>query len=113
MINLFAIQSEISGEITRAMKAKLTNDEQLRIANIPTDSLAAYNLYTQGRDNLYTRRLETLQKAREQFEAAIDLDPDYAEAYAGLAESVLLLLNNHQALAPDDAFAIARVPPRF
>ena len=108
MVNLFAIQSEISEEITRAMKATLTNDEQLRIANIPTDSLAAYNLYTQGRDNLYKRRLETMQKAREQFEAAIALDPNYAEAHAGLAESVLLLLNNHKAVAVDEAFGIAR-----
>ena len=106
-VNLFEIQSEISGEITRALQATLTNDEQLRIANIPTDSLAAYNLYTQGRDNLYTRRLATLLRAREQFEEAIALDPGYAEAYAGLADSVLLLLNNHQALPIDEAFDVA------
>ena len=106
-VNLFALQSEISEEITRAMKATLTNEEHSRLANIPTDSLAAYNLYTQGRDNLYTRRLDTMQKAREQFEEAIELDPDYAEAYAGLAESVLLLLNNHQAISTEEAFDVA------
>lgn len=106
-VNLFAIQSEISGDISRALEATLTNEEQLRLANIPTDSLAAYNLFTQGRDNLYKRRLDTVLKAREQFEGAIALDPDYADAYAGLAESVLLLLNNHQALPPDEAFGIA------
>jgi TolB-like protein/Tfp pilus assembly protein PilF len=106
-VNLFAIQSEISGEISRALKATLTNEEQLRLANIPTGSLAAYNLYTQGRDNLYKRRLDTLLKAREQFEGAIALDPEYADAYAGLADSVMLLLNNHQALPLDEAFEIA------
>ena len=105
--NLFAIQSEISDEITRALHATLTDEEQSRLANIPTDSLAAYNLFTQGRDNLYKRRLETLQTAREQFEQAIALDPDYADAYAGLAESVLLILNNHQAISTDEAFAVA------
>ncbi len=105
--NLFAIQSEISAEIARALKATLTNEEQSRLANIPTDSLAAYNLYTQGRDNLYKRRLDTLLTAREQFEEAIALDPDYAEAYSGLADSVLLLLNNHQALSADEAFSVA------
>jgi len=105
--NLFTIQSEISEEITRALKATLTDEEQLRVANIPTDSLAAYNLYTQGRDNLYKRRLETLLQAREQFEGAIALDPDYADAYAGLADSALLLLNNHQAITPDEAFEVA------
>jgi TolB-like protein/Tfp pilus assembly protein PilF len=107
MVNLFAIQSEISEEIARAMKATLTNEEQLRLTNIPTDSLAAYNLYTQGRANLYIRRLDTLRKAREQFEEAIALDPDYAEAYAGLAESVVLLFNNHQALSVDETFNVA------
>ena len=106
-VNLFAIQSEISEAITRALKATLTDEEQLRLANIPTDSLAAYNLYTQGRDNLYKRRLDTLLKAREQFEEAIALDPDYAEAHAGLADSALLLLNNHQALPIDEAFDVA------
>ena len=107
-VNLFAIQSEISEEIARAMRATLSNEEQSRLANIPTDSLAAYNLYTQGRDNLYKRRLDTLQKAREQFEAAIALDPNYADAHAALAECVILMLNNHQAIAPTEAFDIAR-----
>ena len=107
MLNLFAIQSEISEEITRALKAALSDEEHVRLANIPTDSLAAYNLYTQGRDNLYKRRLDTMQQAREQFEAAIALDPDYAEAHTGLADSVLLLLNNHQAIEAKEAFDIA------
>ena len=106
-VNLFALQSEISEEISRAMRATLTDEEQSRLTNIPTDSMAAYSLYAQGRDNLYTRRLDTLQKAREQFEEAIALDPDYAEAYAGLGESVLLLLNNHQAVSIDEAFEVA------
>ena len=105
--NLFAVQSEISEEIARALKATLSNEEQLRLTSIPTDSLAAYNLYTQGRDNLYKRRLDTLLKAREQFEAAIELDPDYADAYDGLADSVLLILNNHQAIELDEAFSVA------
>jgi TolB-like protein/Tfp pilus assembly protein PilF len=106
-VNLFAIQSEISEEITQALKATLTDEEQLRLTNIPTNSLAAYNLYTQGRDNLYKRRLDTLLKAREQFEQAIVLDPDYADAYAGLADSALLLLNNHQAIPLSEAFDVA------
>ncbi|MGI9223730.1 MAG: tetratricopeptide repeat protein [Woeseiaceae bacterium] len=107
--NLFRIQSEISKEIARALQMTLTDAEQLRLAKVPTDNLAAYNFYTQGRDNLYKRRLETLQEAREQFEQAIALDPDYAEAYVGLADSVLLILNNHQAIAIDEAFDIAEL----
>jgi len=106
-VNLFALQSEISEEITRALQATLTNDEQSRLANVPTDNLAAYNLYTQGRDNLYKRRLDTLLEAREQFEEAIALDPNYAEAYVGLADSVLLILNNHQAIGLQEAIDVA------
>ena len=107
-LNLFALQSEISAEIARALKATLTNAEQSRLAVIPTNNLAAYNLYTQGRANLYTRRLETLSKAREQFEEAIALDPNYADAFVGLAESVLLLLNNHRAISVEEAFDVAK-----
>jgi TolB-like protein/tetratricopeptide (TPR) repeat protein len=107
-VNLFALQSEISEEIARALQMTLTDAEQLRLAKVPTDNLAAYNLYTQGRDNLYKRRLETLQEAREQFDEAIALDPDYAEAYVGLADSVLLILNNHRAIALDEAFDVAK-----
>ena len=106
-LNLFALQSEISAEITRALRATLTNAEQSRLAIIPTNSLAAYNLYTQGRDNIYKRRLDSLLKAREQFEEAIALDPEYADAFVGLAESVLLLLINHGALAMEEAFDVA------
>ena len=108
-VNLFAIQSEISEEITQALQMTLTDEEQLRLAKVPTANLTAYNLYTQGRGNLYKRRLDTLQKAREQFEEAIALDPDYAEAYVGLADSVLLILNNHQAIAINEAFDIAEM----
>jgi TolB-like protein/Tfp pilus assembly protein PilF len=107
--NLFALQSEISGEITQALRATLTNEEQIRLAKVPTENLAAYTLYNKGRDNLYKRRLETLLEAREQFETAISLDPNYAEAYVGLADSVILILNNHQAIPLNEAFRIARI----
>ena len=95
-------------EIARALKATLSNEEQLRLTNIPTDSLAAYNLIQSGsRQSLQAASRHTVLKAREQFEAAIELDPNYADAYAGLADSVLLILNNHQAISLDEAFNVA------
>ena len=106
--NLFAIQSEISDEITKALQATLTTDEQTRLANVPTDNLPAFHLYLQGRSNLYKRRLETLVQARAQFEEATQLDPNYAQAYVGLADSVLLLFNNHQALEWDETREVAQ-----
>ena len=106
--NIFAIQSEISAAIASALETTLTPDEQVRIATRPTADLRAYSAYVTGRDNLSLRRFETLQAARENFEQAIEYDPGYAAAYAGLAESVLLLENNHQALPRAEAYEIAR-----
>jgi TolB-like protein len=106
--NIFDIQTEISQAIAAALETTLTPAEQIRLAAKPTADLRAYSAYISGRDNLYLRRLETLRTARENFEQAIEYDPNYAAAYAGLAESVLLLQNNHQALSREEAFRIAR-----
>jgi TolB-like protein/Tfp pilus assembly protein PilF len=106
--NIFDIQTEISGAIAAALETTLTPAEEVRMAARPTADLRAYSAYVSGRDNLSLRRLETLRSAREYFRQAIEYDPGYAAAYAGLAESVLLLENNHQALPQAEAFAIVR-----
>ena len=106
--NIFNIQTEISGAIAAALETTLTPAEQVRMAAKPTSDLRAYSAYVSGRDELSLRRLETLRSARQHFRQAIDYDPGYAAAYAGLAESVLLLENNHQALPQAEAFAIVR-----
>ncbi|HET6628410.1 MAG TPA: hypothetical protein VFG91_01415 [Woeseiaceae bacterium] len=103
--NIFAIQSEISEAVAAALETTLSPDEQRRMTAMPTDDLRAYRLYKEGRQNLYRRQLETLREARRQFAEAVALDPEYAEAHAALAESVLLLWNNHRAIAQDEAFA--------
>lgn len=106
--NIFEIQTEISGAIAAALETTLTPAEQVRMATKPTSDLRAYSAYVSGRDELSLRRLETLRRARDYFRQAIEYDPGYAAAYAGLAESVLLLENNHQALPQAEAFAIVR-----
>ena len=106
--NIFDIQTEISGAIAAALETTLTPAEQVRMATKPTSDLRAYSAYVSGRDELSLRRLETLRSARQHFRQAIEYDPGYAAAYAGLAESVLLLENNHQALPQAEAFAIVR-----
>ena len=107
MQNIFAIQSEISEAITGALRATLTTEEHTRLANVPTENMRAYSLTMQGRANLYKRRLETLLQARKQFEQATELDPDYAEAYAGLADSLILLFINHAAIPREEMLAVA------
>ena len=107
MQGIFEIQSDISEEIATALQAELSTEEQIRLAAVPTQNMDAYNLYVEGRANLYERQLDTMQLAREQFVEALDLDPQYAEAHAGLADSVLLLHINHQVIERDEALSVA------
>jgi TolB-like protein/Tfp pilus assembly protein PilF len=106
--NIFAIQSDISEEISNALKAALTDNERSRLAIIPTKSLAAYSAFTEGRSDLYQRKLETTVSAREHFEKAVELDPDFAAAYSGLADSIVLLFINHRSIQMEEAFSLAQ-----
>jgi len=107
MHNVFDIQSKISNQIALALRAAMTPEEEIRLAVMPTSSIEALSYYTAARDNLYKRRFDTLQDARRQFERAIDIDPDYAQAHTGLAETILVTLSNHQSIDPAEAFEIA------
>ena len=107
MENVFDIQSTVSSEIALALRAALTPEEQLRLAAKPTHSIQALAYFTEARDNLHKRRYDTLLEARRQFERAIEIDPDYAQAYAGLAETILVTMSNHKAIDPAEAFALA------
>ncbi len=102
--NIFTIQTEIAAAISQKLKATLTPDEKERIARVPTANLQAYNLYLAGRQNLYQRKLENLQRARELFEQAIALDPKFAKAYSGLSDTLNILYVNYDALEPDEVF---------
>ena len=103
--NLFKVQSEVSGEIAAALHTTLIPAEQIEAVDVPTENLRAYSLYTSARDDIYLRRLETLQSAKTQLEEALELDPDYAEARVALAETIILLSINHQAIPNEEAFA--------
>lgn len=105
--NIFHIQSEISSQIATALQAAMTPEEAVRLATIPTTSIQALSLYSAARNNLYLRRFDTLQEARRQFEQAIELDPNYAQAYAGLAETILVTTTNHGSIEPAVANELA------
>ena len=107
MQNVFDIQSTVSSEIATALRAALTPEEEIRLAARPTHSIQALAYYTEARDNLQKRRFDTLIAAREQFERAIEIDPEYAQAYAGLAETLLVTHSNHKAIDTVEAFELA------
>jgi TolB-like protein/Tfp pilus assembly protein PilF len=88
--NLFAIQSEISEEIAKALQATLSPDEQQRLNERPTENLAAYNAYLRGRQLMSRRNSADMDQAAREFQRAVELDPEFALAWVGVAETASL-----------------------
>jgi serine/threonine protein kinase/tetratricopeptide (TPR) repeat protein len=86
MEDVFAIQDEIATSIVNALKVVLTEKEEAAIKKVPTQSVRAYEYYLRGRQLFHQRRAETLDAAEDLYRRAIALDPDYALAFAGLAD---------------------------
>jgi TolB-like protein/Flp pilus assembly protein TadD len=91
--NLFAIQSEISEAIASALKATLTSDEQQQVNTVPTQNLLAYEAYLRGKQLLGLRTASSLEQALAEFENAVKLDPQFALAWVGMADSHILLIS--------------------
>ena len=89
--DVFAIEGEISREISEKLRLKLTGEEKGRLAKRHTASAEAYQLYLKGRYFWYKRTEEALRKSIEYFNQAIEEDPTYALAYDGLSDSYTLL----------------------
>jgi TolB-like protein/Tfp pilus assembly protein PilF len=91
MEDVFAIQDEITQAIVDKLKPRLLGEEKAKLAKRRAVDLEAYNLYLRGR--WFRRRWtqEALKKAIEYFEQAIEKEPDYAPAYAGLADCYVVL----------------------
>ncbi len=84
--DIFALQEEIAREITDKLRLRLTGEEQQRLNKRYTENVEAYHAYLKGRYFWNKRATESLHKGIEYFQQAIDLDPAYALAYAGLAD---------------------------
>ena len=100
--NIFAIQTEIAQAVAVALQATLSSREQESLLQIPTTNFDAYEAYLLGKQQMALRAISSLQQARDSFTTAVTLDPDYALAYVGLADSILLL-NNYGAMPLDEA----------
>jgi adenylate cyclase len=85
LTDIFAIQDEITQAIVEQLKVKLLPQEEKSIAQPPTDSVEAYNYYLRGRDFLYRHSKRYYELAHRMFTKALELDPNYARAYAGIA----------------------------
>jgi len=80
--DIFVLQDEVTQKIVTALVVKLTEDEQERLMRKGTDSLEAYDYTLRGSDYFFRFTKEANAQAREMFERAIDLDPEYALAHS-------------------------------
>ena len=101
--DIFVIQDEISNEISGKLRLQLTRSEKKRLIKRHTEDAEAYRLYLQGRHHWNRWTEEGFYKAIGYFQQAIQKDPGYALAYAGIADSYVLLGWNSY-LPPKDAF---------
>lgn len=88
--NTFEIQADVARRIAGALEAELSPEEERRMALGATGSLEAYDLYQRGRFALNSRGPDGVRRAIRQFELAIEQDPSYALAHAGLADALSL-----------------------
>ena len=87
MSELLATQREIAAEITNNLKMKLSGESEQKMAKKYTDNNEAYQLYLQGRFHFAKRTKDDIRKGIDYFQQAIKLDPNYALAYATIADS--------------------------
>jgi eukaryotic-like serine/threonine-protein kinase len=105
--DLMALQEEMSREIAEKLRLKLTGAEKKKLRKRTTESSDAYQHYLKGRYHWNKRTEESLRRGIQFFREAIDSDPSFASAYAGLADSYITLATNIP-LPPHDAMPKAK-----
>jgi len=90
--DVFAIQDDISQAIVKALRVILSEGERKQIEKArPVVNVEAYDFYLRGRQYFHQLRRKSLEYARQMFNRAIEIDPEYARAYAGVADCCSLL----------------------
>ena len=107
LADVLAIEEEISNEISEKLRLSLTGDERQRLSKRHTQNAAAYQDYLKGRYYWNKRTAKTINKGIEYFEQAIEKDPSYPLAYAGLADSYNIL-GFYGFATPGDTFPKAK-----
>ncbi len=91
MEDIFAIQDEISQAIVKALRVILTEGEKKQIEKARAVNVQAYDYYLRGRQYFHQLRRKSLEYAKQMFNKAIEIDPEYARAHAGVADCYSLL----------------------
>jgi len=88
---IFDVQSEIAEQIVKALAVNLSAEDSEKLRKKTTENIEAYRLYLQGRRLWDSREEGNLYKSLEYFEKALEEDPTYAKAYAGIADTYSVL----------------------
>src|SRR5438874_1452752 len=106
LTDIVAIQDEITHAIVEQLKVKLLPQEKKSIGQTPTDNVEAYTYYLRGRQFMQRHSKSNYQLARRMFAKAVELDPLYARAYAGIADcDSFLFLHYHLEAGVDSILA--------
>ena len=108
LADIVSIQQEIATAISGSLRVRLTSEEKTRLAKSSATNPEAYQLYLKGRYHANQTTAAELKKGVEYFQQAIDKDPGYALAYAGLADSYSSLGGGWMYLSPNDSFPKAK-----
>jgi adenylate cyclase len=103
--DILSIQSQVAGEIVTVLKAKVTPEEKKNLSKHYTENVEAYKFYRKGRFFWDQRTKESFDSAEVYYKKAINLDPDYALAYSGLAD---IYIYPNSGLSQLEAMPIAR-----
>ena len=111
--NVFEIQSEIARAIADQLQATLTSDDLRRLDAVPTNNIDALQAYFIGKKMLEDRTVPSLTAAAEYFEKVVELDPNFALGWSGLADANMLLPEysasvDRDAVRERSTFAVAR-----
>ncbi len=105
--DLLSVQDRISRQVAQVVSEKLTNEDQQQIAKRGTDNAEAFHAYLKGRYAWNKRSDQELKKAISLFQQAIDLDPTYAAAYAGMAYCYISM-GDYLAAPAKEVFPLAK-----
>ncbi len=105
--NIFNLEDEVSERVARSIRLQLSDKEEKRFTKRPTENAQAYDAFVRGRYYWNKRTNEGMLKGLDYFREAIRLDPNYAEAYEGVADSYAAL-GLYAAIPPNEAFPAAR-----
>ena len=109
--DILEVQNSVALEIARQVRTHVTSEELERLQRRHPVNPSAYEAYLKGRFLQTTQSVNSLEEAEISFQSAINLDPQFAPAYAGLADTYSLLAN-YRAMDPSEAFPKAQAAAR-